>query len=98
MTDSSARTMMAYDAQKKSTLIAYLLWWFLGYFGAHRFYLGHTGSAIAMLIITLISLAGTLILIGFVGLIAIGIWWLVDAFLIPGIIRDHNMRLAAMLS
>jgi TM2 domain-containing membrane protein YozV len=97
MTDSSARTMMAYDAQKKSTLIAYLLWWFLGYFGAHRFYLGRTGSAIAMLLLTLISFAGLIIFIGIFGLLAVGVWWLVDAFLIPGIVREHNMRLASML-
>ena len=97
MTDSNARTMMAYDAQKKSALIAYLLWWFLGTFGAHRFYLGRIGSGLTMLILMLFSLAGTLILIGFLGLFVIGIWWIVDAFLIPGIVREHNMRLASML-
>jgi len=89
--------MMAYDAQKKSALIAYLLWWFLGTFGAHRFYLGRIGSGLTMLILMLFSLAGTLILIGFLGLFVIGIWWIVDAFLIPGIVREHNMRLASML-
>ena len=34
---------------RKSRLIAALLCWFLGCFGAHRFYVGRTGSAIAMI-------------------------------------------------
>jgi TM2 domain-containing membrane protein YozV len=69
----------------------------LGYFGAHRFYLGHIGSATAMLIIMLFSIVLTLIVIGFIGIIGIGMYWLVDAFLIPGIVKRHNMRLAARL-
>ena len=97
MKPSEAQRMMAYDAQKKSVLVAYLLWWFLGSFGAHRFYLGKTGSAVAMLIIMLVSIPAMFILIGFVGVAAIGVWWIVDAFLIPGIAKIHNMKLAMQL-
>ncbi len=97
MAASEAQKIMAYDAQKKSVLVAYLLWWFLGSLGAHRFYLGKTGSAVTMLVITLVSIPATLILIGFVGLAAIGVWWIVDAFLIPGIVKIHNMKLAMHL-
>jgi len=32
----------------KNLLAAYLLWFFLGIFGAHRFYLGRTGSAVGV--------------------------------------------------
>jgi len=88
---------MAYDAQKKSVLVAYLLWWFFGSLGAHRFYLGKTASAVTMLVITLVSIPAMLILIGFVGIAAVGIWWVVDAFLIPGIAKIHNMNLAMHL-
>jgi TM2 domain-containing membrane protein YozV len=94
MTASESQRMMAYDAQKKSVLVAYLLWWFLGSLGAHRFYLGKTGSAVAMLVITLVSIPAMLVLIGFVGIAAVGVWWIVDAFLIPGIAKIHNMQLA----
>lgn len=37
-----AGRMMRFEADRKSQLVAYLLWFFLGFFGAHRFYLGHT--------------------------------------------------------
>lgn len=97
MSMNDAQTVMMYDATKKSLPVSYILWWFLGTFGAHRFYMGRTGSAIAMLVITLVSIPLTLILVGILGFMVIGVWWLVDAFLIPGIVRDYNMRLAAHL-
>lgn len=75
---------------RKETSVAYLLWFFLGEFGAHRFYLGKAGSAIAMLLIFLISLPLLFVFVGYIGLFAVGVWWIVDAFLIPGWIRTHN--------
>jgi TM2 domain-containing membrane protein YozV len=71
---------------QKSTGVAYLLWFFLGGFGSHRFYLGKTGTAVAQLIITIVGFF-TLI-----PLIVTGIWLLVDLFLIPGIIREHSEK------
>jgi len=92
-----AARLMQYDAAKKSTGIAYLLWFFLGGLGVHRFYLGQTGSGIAMAIISVISWITVMIGIGLVGLAVIGIWWLVDAFLIPGIATRSNQDLATRL-
>lgn len=40
-----------FDKRKKSKGITFLLWFFLSTFGAHRFYLGNTGLAIAMLLL-----------------------------------------------
>ncbi|CAH0130370.1 hypothetical protein SRABI130_00283 [Pseudomonas sp. Bi130] len=71
---------------QKSTGVAYLLWFLLGGFGGHRFYLGKTGTAVAQLIITIVGFF-TLI-----PLIVTGIWLLVDLFLIPGIIREHSEK------
>lgn len=71
---------------QKSTGVAYLLWFFLGGFGGHRFYLGKSGTAVAQLIITIVGFF-TLI-----PLIVTGIWLLVDLFLIPGIIREHSEK------
>ncbi|CAN5412981.1 hypothetical protein BH10PSE6_BH10PSE6_46240 [soil metagenome] len=88
---------MQYDAAKKSTGVAYLLWFFLGGLGVHRFYLGQTGTGAAMAILFVLSWATTFIVIGFFGLAILGIWWLVDAFLIPGIATRMNIELATRL-
>lgn len=57
---------------KKSRAVAFLLSFFLGAFGAHRFYAGRGGSAIAMLILTCTI----------VGVLISGIWNLVDCIVI----------------
>jgi hypothetical protein len=44
---ATASTMMRYDANKKSMVVSYLLWFFLGMLGAHRFFLGQKHSAVA---------------------------------------------------
>ena len=64
---------------KPSTAVAYILLIFLGVLGAHRFYLGRTGSGVAMLLISLT----------FFGLLITVIWALIDLFLVPGMIRDR---------
>jgi TM2 domain-containing membrane protein YozV len=56
----------------KSALAALLLAFFLGPFGVHRFYVGKTGTGLAMLLISLTI----------VGLIITGIWSLVDIIII----------------
>ena len=94
-----AKAMMAFESGKKSSGICYLLWFFLGGFGAHRFYLGRTGSAIAMLVLYILSwillfAAG----VGLLGFIVIGIWWIVDAFLIPGIAESDPISLDTELA
>ncbi len=93
-----AQAMMRYDANKRSALIAYLLWFCLGYLGAHRFYLKRTGSGAAMLVIWVFSFLLSFVLIGYAGFLVIGIWWLVDAFLIPGMTADYNNRLITTLA
>lgn len=61
----------------KSTGVAYALWLFFGAVGAHRFYLGHTGYALGMLF----TLGG------------LGVWALVDAFLLAGAVRRKNQEI-----
>ncbi|MFN4225540.1 MAG: TM2 domain-containing protein [Hyphomonas sp.] len=60
--------------EKKSAGAAYLLWFFLGWISAHRFYLGKPVTA-------MLQILSYFILVGF-------LWWLLDLVLIPSIIRD----------
>lgn len=77
-TDNSVAAMMqaqsAYDDVKKSAAVAYAFWFFLGGFGAHRFYLGHKGVAVAQLL----TLGG------------LGFWALIDVFFIGSRLRRAN--------
>jgi len=70
------------EVLQKSMVLGYVLWYFLGLFGAHRFYLGKTGTAIAQLVLT----------ITIVGSIVSFIWVLVDAFLLHTWITEHNLQ------
>jgi len=85
--------MMRYDAEKKSALLAYVLWFFLGWAAVHRFYLGRTTSALVMVILHGLSWLLVLVLIGYVGLGIFWLWWAIDALLLPGMTREYNNRL-----
>ncbi len=95
---NQAAVMMQYDAMKKSPAVAYLLWFFLGHFGAHRLYMSRVGSGIGMALLFWISVFLFVFLIGIPGVVAWFIWWVVDAFLIGSWLTEHNMRLAAKLN
>jgi TM2 domain-containing membrane protein YozV len=103
-TSSDTRQMMIYDTQKKSVVLAYLFWFFLGALGVHRFYMRRIKSGIAMVVLVLISPLLVLFLFPFIGgggfmvWVVLGIWVIVDAFLIPGWVRAHNMGLIENLT
>jgi len=92
MSDDAGR-LMRFEAARKSVLVAYLLWFFLGFFGLHRIYLGYVPSGLLMLALWGIGTALCFILIGYVILVVPLLWWLVDALLIPGLARDSNTRI-----
>lgn len=71
-----SHALSEYNNARKQGIVAWLLWLFLGALGAHRFYMGHTGYAIGMLLT-----AG-----GF------GVWALIDAFFINKNLRAINQR------
>ena len=84
---NDTRALMLFEANKKTALVAYLLWFFVGLFGGHNFYLKRTGVAVAQLILT----------ITVIGILITMFWVLVDAFLIPGWVRNQNNLLATQL-
>ena len=63
-------------AGQTSTLVAYLLWFFLGWIGIHHLYIGR---GIGIWLLSLITLQG------------LGFWWFVDLFLIPSSVSKRNM-------
>ena len=66
----------------KSVVVYFLLLWFFGLLGAHRFYAGKTGSAVLMLILTCTVF----------GILVTSIWWLVDLiYAICNLGRPENL-------
>jgi len=96
--NNPARQQMIYDAHRKSVGVAYLLWFFLGSLGIHRFYLKQTGTAVVQLLLAVAGWLTIWIAIGLLPFGILGIWLLVDLFLIPGMAREHNLRLADHLT
>lgn len=95
---TDAHTMMLYEANKKSVGVGYLLWFFLGSLGAHRFYAGRKMTGIAMLLLTIGGALTLFVGVGAFVLLGVGIWVLIDAFLIPGWMRAHNTNLIGRLT
>lgn len=83
--------------EAKSPLLAYLLLIFVGGFGIHRFYLGRTGSGIAMLVLAILGALTLPIGVGLILLLVLGIWMLVDLFLIPGMVNTQRDQLRQQL-
>jgi TM2 domain-containing membrane protein YozV len=74
---SSAAAESVQDASNREWLVTLLLCWFLGVFGIHRFYTGHTGIGV----VQLLTLGGC------------GIWVLIDfIMIIIGSFKDANGR------
>lgn len=96
--NADPRVMMRYDAEKKSLVLAYLLWFFLGYGGVHRMYLGRWFSGLFMAFTFVVSFVLSFVFIGYIGLAFIFLWWCVDALLTAAMVQGHNSRLAAWLS
>lgn len=87
MSDTAA--ILRYEANKKSTGAAYLLFFLLGGLGAHRFYLGKLGTGLLVLVLTFLSLAGLP-----PAMIILAIILIFDLFMIPSMTRAWNSRLA----
>ena len=68
-------TAISMPGNNKNVLVSYLLWFFLGFFGAHHLYMGR---GIGIWIVSLITLQGFMV------------WWLIDAFMIPGSTNMHR--------
>lgn len=75
---------------RKSMAVAYLLWFFFGQLGIHRFYTGRARSGIAQLILGIVGWATVWIGIGWVLLAILWVWLFIDIFLIPEMCRKQG--------
>ncbi len=87
MVDEDQYINTVFEENRKQKRVAYLLWLFFGWFGVHRFYAGETKTAVIQLLLTLS-------VIGFLGSF---VWWMIDAFLVPDMVNDHNQKTLRML-
>lgn len=78
-------------ASAKKRLIAVLLCFFLGIFGAHRFYAGRMQSAVLILVLTVLGWVTLVIGVGFVLMAAACIWAFVDFIsILSGKFKDSD--------
>lgn len=76
----------------KSTAVAYLLWFFLGSLGIHKFYLNQNALGVVYLLSALIGFGTVWFFVGIFFLIPLAIALIIDIFLIPGRVALLNSR------
>ena len=82
----------------KNVIVAYLLWWFLGWAGVHRLYLGRVKTGLAQLLLFAIGVVTLILLVGYLFLAIWGVWWLLDAFFTYQIVTEENEKLGVLAS
>lgn len=84
--------------QRKEPIVAWILWFFLGVFGAHRFYLKQPKEGLMLLgvwvsfVLILSTLFGVVGFptLGVVCIVLVWIWWIVEACTLNSNIRKSN--------
>ncbi len=61
-------------SRRKSGRVAFVLWLLVGLVGGHRYYLGRSWTGV----LQTLTIGG------------VGIWWLIDLLLLPGMVRQAN--------
>jgi TM2 domain-containing membrane protein YozV len=87
MDDKHLKTLIQFEAEKKSIAAAFILAIYLGIFGGHDYYLGDVGRGVFKLILT----------ITVIGLIFSLIWVLIDLIGMPARVLEKNRQLAERL-
>ena len=77
----------------RSFVVAYLLWWFLGALGGHRFYLGRFKTAVTQLLLFSVGAITAFVIFGWILLFAWFIWWALDSYFTYRMVIEENERL-----
>lgn len=72
--------------------IAYALWFFAGWLGAHRIYLGKFISGFLMMGLFFMGSATYWFLIGWIFWAIWGIWWIIDVFLTSSYVEKNLQK------
>jgi TM2 domain-containing membrane protein YozV len=74
-----------FSGNGKNIVVAYLLWWFLGMLGVHRFYLDRPKSGVIQILLLALGW-----LPFFIGWVVLGIWWMLDAYFVYQYVNEYN--------
>ena len=78
--------------QQLSVVLAYLIWWFTGIFGIHRIYTKQKHWWI-YIVVGFIGIITTFMVLGYLILIGLFIFWVIDGFKLNGIVKDFNLKI-----
>ena len=98
---SGAYRDMSVPRPGKNLVLGYVLWFFFGLIGAHRFYLGHIKAGLLFLlgaaVATALSAPDLLItrILGGVVALVVVVFWIIDAIKLPRLIEEAGRAPAA---
>lgn len=75
---------------RKILIRAYFSWLLLGILGLHRFYVDWSWSGLTMLLMFVVGLLLYAIIVGKIILVALVIWWCIDGFLLPKLVKNRK--------
>ncbi|RXJ98811.1 hypothetical protein CRU98_08590 [Arcobacter sp. CECT 8986] len=78
--------------EQLNVVLSYILWWFLGFLGVHRFY---TKQSLAWIYIVgfVLGVITTFIFIGYLILFALFILWVYDGIKLNSIVKKYNLEI-----
>lgn len=81
----------------KQLSVCYLLVIFFGFLGLHRFYLEEKMTAFIQLFMTITGLLTLFFILGYLILMIVALWLIIDAFWILGKVKTYNSHLEETL-